>query len=260
MRVLLSSAAIAASVIVVSPAEGAIRSTRSARAFAKAIAAHPGQVAGARWVKLPPRGHPAVISSTPKVNFPRYSKTYGVLSSGDARGIGRRNTSASTSHDNGGAVYRGTRDTVTLRVDVRVPASANCLSVRFRFLSDEYPEYVKSPFNDAFLAELDRDDWSSPKDKPGIQAPHNFAFDWKRHLISVNGTGNFSVEKHRARGTTFDAATRVLRASKHVKPGIHRVYLTIFDQGDRQYDSAVALDGLGAAKRIPCQSGSALYT
>lgn len=241
------------------PAEAKVKPTRWALRAAKAMARYPGQVQGARWVKLPPKGHPAVISTTRKVNFPRFGKRYVVLSSGDARGIARRNTGGATSTNNGGRVYRGTRDTVTLRVDLRVPRGANCLSVRFRFLSEEFPEYVKSDFNDAFLAELGRDDWRSPSGGPRIRAPHNFAFDWKRRLISVNGTGDFSVASWRADGTTFDAATRVLRASRHVKPGLRRVYLTIFDQGDFQYDSAVALDGLGATFRKPCRSGAALY-
>jgi hypothetical protein len=256
----ITGLAVIAAAVLPSSSNASVRPTRSASSFARAIALQPGQIVSARWVKLPPHGVPAAISSTRKVNFPRYHPTFGVLSSGDARGIARRNTSGSTSHDNGGAVYRGTRDTVTLRVDVRVPQGANCLSVRFRFLSDEFPEYVHSEFNDGFLAEIDHDNWHSPKNNPQIVAPSNFAFDWKRHLISVNGTGNFSVRASRARGTTFDAAGRVLRASKSVTPGIHRIYLTIFDQGDRQYDSAVALDGLGAAKRLPCRSGAALYS
>lgn len=259
MRATLPAAAVLLLAASAAPAEAKVRWTHSSLKAAKAMARYPAQVRGARWVKLPPGGHPAAISTTRKVNFPRFGKRYVVLSSGDARGIARRNTSGATSHDNGGRVYRGTRDTVTLRVDLRVPRNANCLSVRFRFLSDEFPEYVGSDFNDAFLAELDRDDWRSPFAGPRIRAPHNFAFDWKRRLISVNGTGDFSVASWRAEGTTFDAATRVLRASKRVEPGRHRVYLTIFDQGDRQYDSAVALDGLGATFRKPCRSGAALY-
>lgn len=41
-----------------------------------------------------------------------------------------------------------------------------------------------------------------------------------------------------ARGTTYDAATGKLRASTPVKPGYHLLYLSLFDQGDRQWDSA----------------------
>ncbi len=61
-----------------------------------------------------------------------------------------------------------------------------------------------------------------------------------------------------ARGTTFDGATRLLRASTPITPGRHRLYLSIFDQGDRIYDSAVFLDNLRANRRTPCRSGLAV--
>ena len=58
------------------------------------------------------------------------------------------------------------------------------------------------------------------------------------------------------RGTTYDAATRILRASTRVNPGRHILYLSIFDQGDRDYDSAVFLDRLTIDRRSPCKSGA----
>lgn len=255
-----AAAALVVAAAAAVPADAAVIPTRSAKSIARAMAVHSSQIAGAVWGKLPPRGRPAAVSTTKRVGFPRFHGRFAILSSGDARGIVRRDTSESTSHDNGGRLFRGTRDTVTLRVSVRVPKAANCLSVRYRFLSEEHPEFVGTQYNDGFLIELDRNDWRSPKGSSAIRAPHNFAFDWKKHLISVNGTGDFSVQDWRADGTTFDAATRVLRASTPVEPGLHRIYLTIFDQGDRQYDSAVVLDGLNATRRIPCTQGSGLYT
>ena len=35
-----------------------------------------------------------------------------------------------------------------------------------------------------------------------------------------------------------------LRASTRITPGIHSLFLSIFDQGDREYDSAVFVDQL----------------
>ena len=61
-----------------------------------------------------------------------------------------------------------------------------------------------------------------------------------------------------AKGTTFDGATRLLRASTPITPGSQRLYLSIFDQGDRIYDSAVFLDNLRANRRTPCKSGLAV--
>ncbi len=41
------------------------------------------------------------------------------------------------------------------------PKQANCLSFNFRFLSEEYPEFVADIYNDAFVAELDRSNWNA---------------------------------------------------------------------------------------------------
>jgi hypothetical protein len=64
------------------------------------------------------------------------------------------------------------------------------------------------------------------------------------------------MRRRNARGTTFDGATRLFRASTPVTPGRHRLYLSIFDQGDRIYDSAVFLDNLRVNRR-PRRSGLA---
>lgn len=258
VRTLTPLAALVTAALLAPPADAKVTATRSAKKIAQAIVTHRSQLAGARWVKLPPRGNPAAISTTPLVSFPRAGNSFGVLSSGDAALIDTPNDSDATSNDNGGLTYRGTRDTVTLRVDVNVPRGAKCLSFQFRFLSEEFPEFVGSDYNDAFLAELDRNDWSGHGGSPKISAPHNFAFARHKHLISVNGTGDFAVTKARAGGTTYDAGTRRLRASHPVTPGRHSVYFTIFDQGDRDYDSSVVIDGLNANHRTPCTSGASL--
>jgi hypothetical protein len=249
----------AALTLAAAPAAGAaVKRTTSARSVARAIVERPAQLRGARWLKRPPRGDFAGVSSTHFVGFPRSGKTFGLLSSGNAGKIGAANGSGSLSTNNRGAKWRGTRDTVVLRVDLNVPASARCLSVRFRFLSDEFPEFAHSAYNDAFLAELDHSNWTAATGGSKIRAPRNFAFVRHHRLVSVNGAGDFAVTRDRARGTTYDAGTRRLRASIPVTPGHHSVYLTIFDQGDRQYDSTVVLDQLVANGRTPCVAGAAL--
>ena len=237
----------------------AVVSTRDAERVAKAMATDPSIVRGARFVKLPPRGHPAAVSSSKLVGFPRAGKTFGVLSSGRATWIDNDNDEDHLSANNGGVRYRGTRDTVILRVDLDVPRSARCLSFSFRFLSEEYNEFIDSDFNDAFLAELDRNSWSGSGTQSAIvDAPHNFAFARSNKLITVNSTGDFNVTNSRARGTTYDAGTRRLRASRRITPGRHSVYFSIFDQGDREYDSSVVLDALAVNRRTPCVSGARL--
>lgn len=258
-RAVLAAAALAASLAGAVPAEAAVTGTRNATSLARAMATSPSIVRSARFVKLPPRGTPAAVSTSELVGFPRKGNSFAVLSSGNATRIDNENAEEDLSFNNGGVRYRGTRDTVVLRVDLQVPRNARCLSFTFRFLSEEYNEFVDTDFNDAFVAELDRNTWSGSGTQSAIvKAPNNFAFARSKRLITVNSTGDFNVTDGRARGTTYDAATRRLRASRRITPGRHSVYFSIFDQGDRQYDSAVVLDALAADRRMPCVAGASL--
>jgi Bacterial Ig-like domain len=135
-----------------------------------------------------------------------------------------------------------------------VPADRNCLRVDFRFLSDEFPEYVGGTVNDAFVAELDASNFTINPDA-SVNAPNNFAFDAGGNLVSVN-TAAFSETE--AAGTTYDGATPRLRASTPITPGLHAIYLSTFDQGDDILDSAAFVDAL-RLENVPadaCQSGS----
>jgi hypothetical protein len=256
MRKLLISSALM-TVALVPPANAAVDATRSATKVARAVASRPSLITGARWLHLPPKGHPAAVSTTPFVGFPRAGRSYAILSSGDATAITQANDAPDLSNDDGGPSVRGTRDATILRIDLRVPPGARCLSVSFRFLSEEFDEFVDSPFNDAFIAETGRSNWTA-LGGTRVKAPRDFARSRGNRVISVNKTGDFSVTADRARGTTYDAGTRRLRASKPVKPGHVRVFFSIFDQGDRQYDSSVVLDQLAVNGRRPCVSGASL--
>jgi hypothetical protein len=235
------------------------RTSKGATALARAIAAKPRQVKRALWSVVPPRGVPGAVATTPLAHFPRTGKTYGIMSTGDARLAARKNKSASTGRAGLGPLIRGARDVSILRIYVRVPKNATCLSVRFRFLSEEYPEFVHDIYNDSFIAELDRSSWdASGSDDPTVTSPNNIAQTPAGFPIRVNSTGDTAVSPKRSRGTTYDAATRLLRASTTVTPGVHTHYLTIFDQGDRQFDSAVFLDRLTIDRRHPCTSGAVI--
>lgn len=260
MKVLASAVLGSACCLAATASAGAaVDGTRSAERVARAVASDPDVVRGARFVKLPPRGLRAAVSTSKLVGFPRGGRSFGVLSTGNATRIDNLNDSEDLSFNNGGVRYRGTRDTVVLRVDLQVPRSARCLSFSFRFLSEEYNEFIGTDFNDAFVTELDRHSWSgSGTESAIVKAPHNFAFARNKRLITVNSTGDFNVTNSRAGGTTYDAGTRRLRASRRITPGRHSVYFSIFDQGDRQYDSSVVIDGLAVNRRLPCVSGARL--
>ena len=231
---------------------------KGATKLAKSIAAKPRQVRRGRFSLLPPGGRPAALATTRLADFPREGRSYAILSSGDARLARRRNRSTSTSRGNGGPFVRGTRDTLIFRIDLRVPRNANCLSFRFRFLTEEFPEYVGSEFNDGFIAELGSSSWDATSNQdPTIIAPGNFALDPNSRLITVNGAGFAAVDSSSARGTTYDGATGVLRASTPLREGKRgqTLYLSIFDQGDRGYDSSVFVDHLTLNRQENCQAG-----
>lgn len=213
----------------------------------------------ARFVTRPPGGSPVAISTKRLAGFPRRGGAFAILSTGCARIADNKNRRSNSGCKNGGVRVRGARDVVIWRIRIRVPRGANCVSFRFKFLSEEYREFVDSPFNDAFIAELrgrsGAPQWQTHRAAPTITDPGNFARTRDGKRISVNATGVARVSRARARGTTFDAATRKLRASTRAKPGVHLLYLSIFDQGDRQYDSAVFVDKLQIGRRAHCGGG-----
>ncbi len=213
----------------------------------------------AAFATRPPYGPVAGISTKKLAGFPISGRSFLILGNGDVRSADNRNTSGDTSDSAGGPSIRGARDVTIFRINLRVPSGANCLRFRFKFLTEEFPEFVNQQYNDAFIAELDRTTWNTNTiGSPQISAPDNFAHDLKGNLISVNGVGDTSVSAFYSRGTTYDGATRRLRASTPITPGRHRLYLSIFDQGDRQYDSAVFIDRLGVDRSSAggCRTGA----
>jgi len=236
----------------------ALTVTRNAADLAAAITQSSSLVTGAAYVAIPPSSNPAAISDVPTAGFPTNGATFGILSTGDATLFNTANSSGSSGVSAGGGNVRGNSDfdVTILRIDVNVPASANCLSINFKFFSEEFPEFVGSSFNDAFIAELDTSDWTTSGS--AITAPHNFAFDPTGKVISINSAGTTSMSAVNATGTTYDGATPLLGASTPVTPGAHSLYLSIFDQGDHIYDSAVALDSLVAGATGPggCTPGA----
>ena len=242
------------------PVGAVIDTAATALDIAEAISANPATVTAANFDALPASGTPNAVSDTPLTAFPIDGDSYGILTSGNASFADDPNDSGSTSADNGGANVRGDTDldVVVLRLDLQVPEAANCLEIQFQFLSEEYPEYVGSPFNDGFIAELDSSTWTTSGST--ITAPDNFAFDSSGDVISVNTTGATEMNPANAAGTTYDGATPLLRAATPISAGAHSLFLSIFDQGDHILDSAVFLDRLmlGTVSDVgeECQPGA----
>jgi uncharacterized repeat protein (TIGR01451 family) len=237
-----------------SPASATITPTSNALDLADAMAVQSSVVDGAAFETLPPSPpvgsapNGVADSESALASFPTDGSTYSILTSGDVSLADDPNTSGSSGADDGGEAERGDtdRDVSILRVDLDVPGGRNCLTVDFRFFSEEFPEYLNSSYNDAFIAELDptqESQWTTSG--TAISADDNFAFGPAGEVISINATGALSMSDDEAVGTTYDGATPLLRASTPITSGEHSVYFSVFDQGDNAYDSAVFLDRLG---------------
>ena len=257
-RLVLVTTLVAAVAVPAAPASAAVTATRSAKKVARAMVAKPSLLLRARFVKLPPEGTPVATANTRVAGLRPHRGAFGLLSTGDATLLDDPNEQDDLSTDNAGLPYRGGAiDAVVMRLDLRAPRRANCLHFKLRFFSEEYDEFVDTEFNDAFIAEVGRSVWrSDPADPRLRRLKRNFARDRRFRPISVNGTGAFAVDERRAGGTTYDGATRTLTARKRVKPGRRvKLFLSILDQGDHEYDSTVAVDRLRITRRARCRTG-----
>lgn len=273
-------------VLSVPPAHAAFTPHDSALTIAQAIATNPAIVTGASFASRPlawnDDGTEQVPAPTAGVatdalgQFPRVGGSYGVLSTGNVASIPKPGTFSDTAFT--GGVTRGDTDldVTILKVDLAAPTGANCLSFDFKFLSEEYPGFVGSNYNDAFVAELGQSTWTTGA--TDIIAPNNFAFDGEGQVVSINSTGVGGMTTAEGAGTAFDGyvdpetfdgdpaggATTLLTASTPITPGAHSLYLSIFDQGDHALDSAVFLDNL-RMHTVPnpatdCKAGAQVVT
>jgi hypothetical protein len=189
---------------------------------------------------------PTAVADTPIGGFPTEGGAYGVLTTGNAAFADDANTAPNTgeswgisSSPWGSTIY----DWNTYRFDLAA-ATTSCLAFDFKFFSDEFPEFVNSPYNDAFIAQLGGANISVDPATSAITAPGNFAAG-AGDMISVNESGPSATSEALAAGTTYDGATALLTARVPVVPGsVNSLFLTIFDQGDAIYDSAVFVDNL----------------
>ncbi len=257
----LSTLSVAALTVAVfaSAAAAAVTPTGDADALADALADRAGgAVGGAGFDQLPPGGQPSGTFDQNLALFPLAGEEATILSTGDVADAEVTNNSPGTSTDNGGGggghggpVF----DLVTLRVDLDVPPNVNCLTMDFRFLSEEFPEFIGSQFNDGLLVEVDETNFEVGGNG-NVSAPNNIAFDPDGFEVTVNSTG---TSADNALGTTFDGGSPVLRATTPIEPGSHPVFISVYDINDAAFDSAVLVDNLRlrVAKPRNCKRGAA---
>lgn len=189
--------------------------------------------------------------------FPTSGDSYTILSTGEIGTVASqfsptyKGSTSFPSQASPAPATRGVaRDWSVLKLDVEVPDTVNCLAFDFRFMSEEYPQFIGSKYNDAFVAEVDSNNWSVQSDGSLVR-PNDFAASPLGEPISVNGVGPTEMTPQEAAGTYFNAATRLLTARTPISPGAHSIYLSIFDASDKKYDSAVLLDNLRFVRLAP---------
>jgi PKD repeat protein len=189
---------------------------------------------------------------------PPIGTTFAILTSGSAQYADDPNSGImSTAYPD---TYRNyAYDASTLKIDVMVEAPDNCLQIDVQFLSEEYPSFVNSPYNDAFIAEIDVNDWEITNS--AITAPHNFAFDDSGNALTINAAGPGSLTPENAAGSTYGGASVRITVQDAVTPGAHSVYLSVFDAGDHIYDTSIFMDDMRTVEtdpRRPCEPGVTL--
>lgn len=212
-----------AAIFLVTDVEAAILNTTNSTSLVGAIGAPAGTISTYA-------GDPSSvgISTTPLANFPPAPETkFLILSSGRVTDISTPNSSGSQGTDLGALGVAG--DTASLSLTIPVPKKAGAIGFNFTFLSEEFPEYVGSAFNDFFRARLNGSD---------------IVRDINGKPIEVNN--NFFDPGLSANGTFFDGQTTPLSVRASLPKGAENVNLTlqVGDVGDGVYDSAAFVSGL----------------
>ena len=161
----------------------------------------------------------------------------------------------------------GVRNAVMLTMKIKAPKSARSFSFNIYFLTEEYPTFICSQYNDFFIALLDSGYTSSD---PTLQNPtdKNLAMDANGNPVGINlaPAGLFTICKHQntvtnkdgrafdatsctgtdeLKGTGFEShgGTGWLTTQGNVVGGeIITLRLAIWDLNDAQLDSLVLID------------------
>lgn len=185
--------------------------------------------------------------------YPKQGANFAVISTGRAADASLANTSGSLSTVLGGNNNNEGDDRVQLSITVEVPQATagsprpSFWAVDFKFFSEEYPEFVGSSYNDAFLIEVPNSTFTVSGTT--ITAPNNVAFDPLGNLVTINTSGPVGMSSSNSAGTTYDGATSTLTAAAPVPfttagllPDTFTVVFSVTDVGDSAYDTAVFLD------------------
>jgi hypothetical protein len=185
----------------------------------------------------------AHVYTSPLSGLPSQGNTFGAISSGNAANATRPNSEVSLSTELGSLNNSQGNDLVQFTLSLRVPDGATAWKVDWKFLSEEYPEWVGTQYNDAFLMETPSSNYTI-SGVSTINAPNNVAFDANQQIITINTTGPLGMTANNANGTTYDGSTSLLTTTVPLTSGATQltIIFSVMDLGDSVYDSTVFLD------------------
>ena len=182
-----------------------------------------------------------------------------VISTGEVETINKLNQNGGTSGVNdtpGDPALNEIVNGVTYdagRLSFEFIPTDSMISFEYVFASEEYPEYVFSPFNDVFaffLTDIKHGTTKNLATIPGTSLPINVnnINDRRFPEFFLENYPVKSFEKSLSdsikRSFEFDGCTRSLVAYSRVRPGDpYRIIITVADVSDAVYDSAVFLKG-----------------
>lgn len=117
-------------------------------------------------------------------------------------------------------------------------------SFRFRFGSEEYPEYVGGNYNDVFAFFVNGVNYALVPDTSTSVAVNTVNQHTNSDYYVHNSSPGYGATGNAGIQVVFDGLTTILEFTAPVNPGVtNHIKLTIGDGGDQIYDSAVFIKG-----------------
>jgi hypothetical protein len=155
-----------------------------------------------------------------------------------------------------------TFDAAALTITFTTAPGTNSILFDFVFASEEFPEFVGSPFNDTFAAFIDGQQVSFDADGNLITVNNNF-FQLNNSGVNPTTGGGGVNQDPRVNGTTgvsfnieYDGLTPLIRTQAPIDPNLtsHTIKFVIADATDERLDSGVfisRLQGSGQSVSVP---------
>jgi hypothetical protein len=219
--------------------------------MAQAMGINPSDVISATYRGSDPRAFG--VGTSPLGGFPTDGSTFAIMSAGLAASAYLTNSAQNLSQILTGLNNSDGEDLVQLELFLQVPAGITCATFDFAYLSEEFPEFVGTQYNDVFTAELGGTNMTISGTE--VIAPLNYAHDRFGNPISVNAVFGVTLTPNGGL-PTYDGETEVLQASTPVTPSTTiDLVLSVQDLGDSIYDSATFLDKFVWSTNPDCRGG-----